>query len=118
MVNQISVYDTILSNIKKYANNYGINLSYLTFSYIINNEWWWDVLPDTRTDISKELYVLYHSILELGNLLEGRYHYRIMIYDYMEYDDYETNDKNPKNSPLLPIEYYSKYSKRELESMV
>lgn len=110
-------FDEILSSIKKYANIHNIDLNYLTYHYIIFNDWEWDLIPDTMTNISKELYVLYHSIGELEYLLKNKECYRTMIYGLMLFDDYETNDKNPRKSPVTPVEYYSKYYKFEFDSI-
>jgi len=110
-------FNEILSNIKIYGHLHGIDLDYLTFNYINFDNWDFDIIPESITNISKELYVLYHSISELEYLLKNKHCYRFMIYDLMLFDDYESNDKNPKRCPVLPIEYYSKYSKYFFDSI-
>jgi len=112
-----AVLDEIISNIKKYANANSIDLNFLTYHYIIFNDWEWKLIPQDITDISKVLYVLYHSIGELEFILKNKKCYRTMIYDLMLFDDYETNDKNPRKCPVSPIEYYSKYYKSEFDSI-
>jgi len=111
-------FNEILSNIKNYGDLHNIDLNYLTYNYVIFNEWGWDLIPDAITNISKELHVLYHSIGELEHLLKNKECYRTMIYDLMLFDDYETNDKNPRKCPVSPIEYYSKYYKSEFDSII
>ena len=116
--NNYTKFDEILSDIKKYGNSHNINLNYLTYHEIMYGNWGWCLIPDTMTNISKELHVLYHSISELENLLKNNNKYREMVYNLMGFDDYETNDKNPKRCPVLPTEYFSKYSKTQFDSII